>query len=190
MYISNTSPSILFEYILTFLLNHTASEYGFIGPILTDNATKAPYLKTYAITNIAWNKEWRDFYDKHAPEGLEFRNLNSLFGYTMRTGKQLMTNQPQKNKHSGGLPSGHPALTCYLGMPIHSKDGLIAMYGLANRKGGYDKKVASDLHEINQIMASIIESIRNRAIIDSMAKQDQLTGAYNRFFLKEYVTKN
>ena len=64
MYISNASNKQLFDYILSFLLRHTGSEYGFIGSILEDLNTGKPYLKTYAITNIAWDKETREFYKK------------------------------------------------------------------------------------------------------------------------------
>ena len=61
-----------FESLLEALLELTESEYGFIGEILTD-AEGQPYLKTHAITNIAWNKDTRRFYDENAPMGMEFQ---------------------------------------------------------------------------------------------------------------------
>lgn len=188
MHISNVTPQDLFNYILTFLLNHTSSEYGFIGAVLKDEETGAPYLKTYAISNIAWDDATRAFYKENAPEGMEFRNLKSLFGYTLKTGERIISNSPQLDPRSGGLPDGHPDLNCYLGMPIYGKDGFIAMYGLANRKGGYNDSVVDTLNAITQIMTSIIESTRGKAIIENMARRDALTGAYNRTYLREYVT--
>lgn len=188
MYISNEEPRKLFNYILSFLLRHTGSEYGFIGAVLQDKEHNLPYLKTYAITNIAWNDETNKFYEENAPQGMEFRNLDTLFGYSLKTGQQVISNQPKTDPRAGGIPKGHPPLNSYLGMPIHGSDGFIAMYGLANRAGGYTQALADDLMAVTQIMSSIIESSANMATVNDMAERDQLTRAYNRYYLRKYVT--
>jgi PAS domain S-box-containing protein len=55
-FIVDTEPTVIFNNILESLLSLTKSEYGFIGEILF-TAEGKPYLKTHAITNIAWNEE-------------------------------------------------------------------------------------------------------------------------------------
>ena len=55
----------LFDGLLADLLRLTDSEYGFIGEV--HEGADAPYLKTWAITNIAWNDETHRFYAEHAP---------------------------------------------------------------------------------------------------------------------------
>ena len=49
---ANTSES--FAKLLDHILDVTESEYGFIGEVIDDDT---PYLKTHAITDIAWNEE-------------------------------------------------------------------------------------------------------------------------------------
>jgi len=62
-FISNIDTRILFDELLNDLLSLTGSEYGFIGEILHDQGNN-PYLKTHAITDIAWDEETRAFYDQ------------------------------------------------------------------------------------------------------------------------------
>jgi hypothetical protein len=56
----DAEPRVLFDRLLTDLLLLTESEYGFIGEVLLDD-NGDPYMKTYAITNIAWNETWMQF---------------------------------------------------------------------------------------------------------------------------------
>jgi methyl-accepting chemotaxis protein len=169
------------------LHDYTGSEYGFIDAIFgRDDDT--PYLKTFAITNVSLSEETRRFYDETAPEGLEFNNLDSLFGHTIRTGEVVIANNPATDPWSGGLPIGQPAMHCYLGVPIKESSGLIAMYGMANRKEGYDD-VVEDLKAITAIVTSMIEFVRNLSIIERMANRDSLTGTYNRFYISKYINE-
>lgn len=121
LHIKQTKSSKIFSYILHFLLDHTSSEYGFIGGIFNDSGGKK-YLRTYAITDISWNKETKDLYRSKRLEGLEFTNLDTLFGYTIRTGKALVTNDPANHPESRGIPIGHPPLKSYVGIPIIGKN--------------------------------------------------------------------
>ena len=100
-------PAMIFDGLLQVLLSVTESEFGFIGEVLRDPGGN-PYLKEHAITNIAWNEETRRFYEEHAPEGLEFRNLKTLFGAVMVTGEPVISNNPSQDPRRGGLPEGHP----------------------------------------------------------------------------------
>ena len=128
----------VFNRMLNYILEVTESEYGFIGEVL--NNDHQPYLKTYAITNIAWNDETHELYEKHAAQGMEFHNLNTLFGHTLRTGEQVIANDPANDPRRGGLPKGHPELKHYLGVPIKDSNGdLIGMIGISNKVNGYSE---------------------------------------------------
>lgn len=193
-YIRGTDKSQLFDYILKVLLQTTNSEYGFIGGIKLDKFGHK-YLKTYAITNVAWNKETQECYNQNAPSGLVFSNLNTLFGHTINTGELVISNDPKNDPRAGhGMPDGHPKLNAYLGAPIYGQTGLVAMYGIANRPGGYNQEIVNDLRTITNTITAIIESTRNIAIIDNMAKRDPLTPTYNRNYFKtkieELITRN
>ena len=135
-FIVDDDPRELFDGLLHDLLDLTSSEYGFIGEVLYNEA-KLPYLKTYAITNIAWNEETRNFYEENVPQGLEFHNLETLFGYALKTEETVISNDPAQDPRSGGLPKGHPPLNAFLGMPLLSGKNMVGMVGIANRPGGY-----------------------------------------------------
>lgn len=150
-----------FDRLLTDILELTGSEYGFIGEVLRTEAG-APYLKTYAITNIAWSDETRAFYAANAPQGMEFTNLDTLFGRALTSDKPVISNDPAKDLRSGGLPAGHPALNAFLGIPIHHGDQLIAMVGIANRQNGYDQTLIDFLSPLMTSMGQLIVAIQAR----------------------------
>jgi PAS domain S-box-containing protein len=149
----------VFERFLDLLLSLTESEYGFIGEVL-HTAEGQPYLKTFAITNIAWDEDTRRFYDENVQEGMEFRNLKTLFGAVLTTRDIVLSNDPSKDARRGGLPQGHPALNAFLGLPIESQGEMIGMIGIANRPGGYDREVASFVQPLLLTCGSFIRTLR------------------------------
>ena len=74
-YIDGKSKTEVFDYLLTQLLEITQSEYGFIGRILYKN--NMPFLRTYAITNIAWTDELKEQYKKIKLEDIVFSMLDN-----------------------------------------------------------------------------------------------------------------
>lgn len=156
-FIKDIDTHDFFEKILNYLLTLTQSEYGFIGQILQKTKNQ-PYLKTYALTNISWNKETREFYDQNAPSGLEFTNLDTLFGVTIKTGEVVISNQPGTDPRRGGLPPGHPSLNAFLGLPIFHAQKLVGMVGLANRPSGYTQELADFLNPFLQTCGTLIDA--------------------------------
>ncbi len=142
--IGRYDPAPLFNGLLESLLELTSSEYGFIGDVL-HTADGAPYLKTRAITNIAWNSQSRDFYQKNVPQGLEFFNMETLFGAAITSEAAVVSNDPQSDSRGGGLPPGHPAIRCFLGLPFHLEKEMMGMVGIANRPGGYSEQFSAEL---------------------------------------------
>lgn len=74
-FISHPDTGKAFNDILAVLLTYAESEFAFIGEVLYD-AEGQPYLKSHALTNIAWNEETRRLYNEYnvPNRGLEFRN--------------------------------------------------------------------------------------------------------------------
>lgn len=154
-FITNVDTRVLFDELLGSLLSLTKSEYGFIGEVFR-NPDGSPYLKTHAITNIAWDDETRAFYEKHETAGLEFRNLESLFGAVMTTGREVISNCPSTDPRRCGLPRGHPPLEGFLGLPFYSGGRMVGMIGIANRPGGYDRDLVEFLQPFTSTCANII----------------------------------
>lgn len=160
-FIRETNRREAFNGILENILDLTDSEYGFIGEVL-HNENGEPYLKTFSITNIAWNDETRNFYDSNAPRGMEFRNLDSLFGVALRSGHPVIANDPSNDPRRHGLPPGHPALDAFLGIPIHHQDNMVAMMGIANRQYGYDQELIDFLTPLLATLGQLVGASRTK----------------------------
>jgi len=119
------------------IIKLTESEYGFIAEVILDTETNLPFLRAQSITNIAWNDSILEFYNLNYAKGLEFRNLDTLFGRVLKYEEVIIANDVANDPRASGIPKGHPALNSFLGMPIKKKGKLIAMVGIANRKQGF-----------------------------------------------------
>lgn len=150
-----------FDSLLSSALAMTSSAYGFIGEILYGDQEE-PYLRTYAITDIAWNPETKRLYhEQMSSGGMEFRNLSTLFGHCIRTGDHVIANDPANDPRSGkGLPPGHAPLETFLGVPIKRGDRMIGMMGLANRPGGYSQSDIQVLEPMVATFATLIDARR------------------------------
>lgn len=149
----------VFEDLLITILQLTESQYGFIGEVFyTDDGT--PWLKSHAISNIAWNEETRRFYDERAPGGLELHNLDTLFGASLSALQPVIANDPKNDERNGGLPQDHPDMHSFLALPI-VRDGIgTGMIGIANRPQGYDQTLIEWLDPLVITMGQIIENLR------------------------------
>lgn len=163
-----------FEFLLNRIVEITNSEYGFIGEVLIDpNGSR--FLKTYAITNLAWNDETRAFYESQRELGLEFRNLDTLFGRCLVTGEVVIANDAPHDPRAGGVPSGHPPLNAFLGVPLRHGDSFIGMFGVANRPEGYDEAFVARLESLTSAVGAVVRAHRaERERRDAAASTERL----------------
>lgn len=174
-FIAHADPRAAFDTLLAGLLELADSEYGFIGEVL-NTADKTPYLRTYSITNIAWDEGTRNFYAKHAPQGMEFTNLDTLFGAALKTGEAVIANDPANDSRSGGIPPGHPPLNAFMGIPLYAGRKMVGLAGLANRAGGYDTGLIKALEPFSATCANLIMEHRNeqqRIAAEAMVKHNE-----------------
>lgn len=164
-FIASADRHQTFDTLLQALLDLTDSEYGFIGEVRRD-ADGTPWLKTFALTNIAWDDATRAFYEAHAPAGLEFRNLNTLFGAALRTGAPVISNDPAHDPRRGGLPPGHPPLTAFLGLPVYHGERFVALVGLANRPGGYSQALVEWLAPLTVTIGQLVVATQQAAALE------------------------
>ncbi len=160
-FITGSDVRALFQSLLAALLEVTQSEYGFIGEVM-HGADGQPYLKTSAITDIAWNEETRWLYRQTAATGMEFHNLRTLFGAVMTSGQPVIANAPAQDPRRGGLPPDHPALNAFLGLPFFHGSEMIGMAGVANRPGGYEQDIVTFLQPVLSTCATLITAERHR----------------------------
>lgn len=139
----------------------TGSEYGFIGTVEQDAGGR--YLHTKAITDISWNAETRELYQRTRTTGMVFRNLHTLFGRVLLDGATVVANDVAHDPRAAGRPSGHPPLERFLGLACGRGEGLVGMIGLANRKGGYSAELLADLEAAAVFVETTVNSLRNAA---------------------------
>jgi PAS domain S-box-containing protein len=151
VYIEADDKRRAFEGLLAAFLRLTNSDYGFVGEVHY-NEDDTPYLRTHAITNIAWDEASRLFYESQMDAGMAFRNLRSLFGQAMVTGQPVIANDPLQGPRSGGRPAGHPPMDAFLGIPLSVGDRVVAMVGLANKPGGYGPE---DLEFLQPLLGTV-----------------------------------
>ncbi len=157
--ISGRAAGAVFEEVLNDFLELTESEYGFIGNVLHTKKGQ-PYLKTSAMSHGAWDKSTRKLYKQTTAQGFEFHNINTLFGYVLKTGEPVIANDPASDPRRGGLPPGHPPLRAFLGVPLRSGERLVGIIGVANKPGGYNHDVVNFVQPLLVTYAHVIESIR------------------------------
>jgi PAS domain S-box-containing protein len=165
-------PKPAFDGLLEDLLALTQSEYGFIGEVLTSDAGQQ-YLKNHAVTDIAWNEETRRMFDENAATGIEFHNLDTLFGAVIRTREPVIANDPANDPRRSGLPSDHPPLEAFLGIPLLSGRRMVGMVGIANRPGGYDTELIRGLAPFLSTCANLVHA--RRAELEQREANDLLT---------------
>ena len=144
-----------YNFLLDEILRITESEYGFIGEILSDQDSSL-FLKTFAITDISWNEDTKKFYKENVDNGLNFKNLETLFGEVIKTGQAVLTNNPKNHPKAAGIPQGHPPLNAFMGIPIHFNNKLIAMVGVANRVNGYSQDLYNSLGPLLEVIGEVI----------------------------------
>lgn len=164
-----------YSFLLNEILRITRSEYGFIGEILHEQHS-GPFLKTFAITDISWNEETKKFYKENVDSGLVFKNLSTLFGQVIKTGKEIITNNPSKHPSAFGLPDGHPPLNSFLGIPIFFNNNFVAMLGVANRVNGYSQEFYDSLRPFIEVVGEIIGH-------QNLKKEKELTEVQSKMIL-------
>ena len=196
-YLTQTNANDYFNAVLSQLLQITESAYGFIGEVFYEDGN--PYLKTYAITNISWNKETSDFYNEFAPIGMEFKNLNTLFGYAMKSKAPVIANEPRNHPHKGGIPQGHPPLNAFLGIPVLLNTGeMVGLIGVANKPGGYCQKDVDELKLFLELFGAIIKSKKNavqktmieNTLKETLLEKEALLSALNNSAIVSTADKN
>lgn len=164
--IDGSDLTLLFrDLLLNGLLSLTGSEFGYIAETLRDEHGD-PYLKVFghALSDISWDAMASQLYQEHFDRGMEFRNLNSMFGACLRSGEPTIVSSPGDPRR-GGVPAGHPPIDTFLGIPLRVDGEVRGQIGLANRPGGYDLELVERLQPILECCAT--------AMVMALAERDR-----------------
>lgn len=158
-FISADDPRIAFEDLLVRMLELTSSEYGFIGEVCF-NESGAPWLRTLALSDISWDDATHQLYGENFAKGFEFRNLKTLFGEALTTGRPVISNSPSTDERRGGIPAGHPPLNQFLALPILRDNSMVGLIGIANCPDGYSESDVTFLQPLVTAIGQLIDAHR------------------------------
>ncbi len=174
--LENDSLNLAFNKILDDVIELTDSKFGFIAEALYDEDGQ-PYIRTKALTNIAWNKETQSLYDENRERGMEFKNLKTIFGQVLINKRPYIANNPPNDRHAAGTPHGHPPLNSFLGIPFMNGEELIGMIGLANKEGGFSDVDIEYLKPLSQTLSIVLKSIKlqseNKSILGLIKSKEK-----------------
>ena len=163
MYIQSKPKVDIFEELLNGMIQISQSEYGFIGEVLYND--NQPYLHTLSITDISWTPKLKEDYNLSRTTGMNFTNLNTLFGLVISRNEIIISNNPKNDPRRGGYLKtllGHPELKCFLGIPFHYADELIGMVGIANiKEGAYTDDHVNFLKPFTDTCSTLIAAYRS-----------------------------
>ncbi|WP_395058735.1 PAS domain S-box protein [Polaromonas sp.] len=191
-YVDNADWKGGFSRLLRGALDHTQSEYGFVGVVV-----EGKKLRVLALEGIVWDKVVnRAFYESamasYAQDGyLVFESFDNLFGRAITTGQVVIANQPDGHPQSAGRPQGHPPMHNFLGVPIRAGQEVCGVVGLANREGGYTDEEQRCIEALVKYAGGIcityLQAERNRVLAVEREKTHQALQASDARF-QELVT--
>ncbi len=157
-FLLHKNPKRRFGELLETLKELTGSPMGFIGERM--EADGKPFMRCYAITNLAWDKDSRALYDDNIEQGIDFFSLDNLFGKTLTSGEVVISNQQNAAPRARRVPQGHPEIRSFIGIPLKFQGEVLGMFGLANASSGYSDSLADWLEPLTDTITGLMYAFR------------------------------
>ncbi len=151
-------PKIRFGELLETLKDVTGSPVGFIGERM--EADGKPFMRCYAITNLAWDRDSQALYDDNIERGIDFLSLDNLFGHTLTSGEVVISNHHDPRHRSNRPPKGHPDIRSFIGIPLKFQGEVLGMFGLANAERGYSDAMVKWLEPLTDTITGVMYAFR------------------------------
>lgn len=152
--------SVVFQNLTRRALELTSSEYGFIADV-RKSPVGDPYISILAYSSISTDAGVTRFFEQYGRSGMEFFNLNTLFGSVLITGDVVISNDPANDPRRGGLPKGHPALHAFIGLPLTHGGEVLGVLCLANGREGYAEDLAEWFQPLLNVCSQVLLGLRN-----------------------------
>jgi two-component system cell cycle sensor histidine kinase/response regulator CckA len=146
----------------------TDSKLGFVCEI-----NQSGRLGTIAISDLGWDacsisKETGNL----MVNDMEIRGIR---GKVIQEGRSMIFNEPASHPDWISTPEGHPAITCFMGIPLKREGRILGMIALANKEHGYD---IADQEDLETLSISFVEALnRNREARDRESLLEQFRQA-------------
>ncbi len=178
LFISGHEPARVFNEILHIVMKTTGSAIGFLDEVLHD-ADGTPYKANLAISEISWDGESQQVYEQLKERNPELRNLDKLASALIAENRLILANDATRHPKFHGLSAARPIIHNFMGIPLHFRDELIGVLGIANRSGGYTEQIAEDMAPLTQACAAMIWA--GRALSRERKNAEELQKSEERY---------
>ncbi len=146
--------AVSFEEISFLVLEHakrlTRSRFGLVGYI----DEKTGYLILPTLTRDIWDT------CRVPDKNFVFKEFTGLWGWVLKNRKSLLTNSPDEDPRSTGVPAGHIPICRFLGVPALAGKKLKGLVAVANSVLDYNEQDHVTLEHLAQIYALAVQRLR------------------------------
>jgi PAS domain S-box-containing protein len=144
----------LLDELLALLLQHTQSEYGFLGELhLAPDFTVD--FQLISSSAPGWAEALETPLGYRAPRTPQPDGLQELIHRALTTGRPTVSEDPSRLKDEP-FPQGCAPLSTFLALPLDAGEERVGMVGLANRPGGYDAGLIASLQPLVTVAGSLL----------------------------------
>ncbi len=170
---------VSFHEISFLVLEHaksmTRSKFGYVGYI----DEKTGYLISPTLTRDIWNE------CQVADKNFVFKEFKGLWGWVLKNKEVLMTNNPEKDHRSTGVPEGHFPVNRFLSVPAIIGEKLVGQISLCNSERDYNEKDIIVIKRIAQLYALAIQRIRTEIELKNAKDAAELASRAKSEFLTD-----
>ncbi len=142
--------------VLEYAKTLTASTFGYVGYIDPESG----YLVSSTMTRDVWDQ-------CHVPDkDIVFKEFAGLWGWVLENRQPLMTNAPNEDPRSSGVPLGHVPIERFLSVPAMIGDELVGQIALANPESDYSER---DLRLAQRLASIYALALQRKRAEDALA---------------------
>ena len=145
--ISERNIGDITEHVLNAALRLTSSPLGFVGFI----DSQSGHLVAPTMTREIW--EQCQVPDK----SFVFSHFKGLWGWVLEHKRPLLSNKPEDDPRSGGIPAGHMAIRRFLAVPVLDGEKLAGGIFLANKREEFTQDDLALLQRIGALYALALQ---------------------------------
>lgn len=142
----------------------TDSKMGFIAEVGDDGM-----LHDIAMSATAMEACTAKDGDGHGRRQSDFA-ITGLYGQVFTSAASLIVNEPESHPARAGVPSWHPRLFAFLGVPLKERGRTFGIIGVANRPGGYGPEQRDALEGI---APAVVQAFKRKRVELALKRSEE-----------------